>query len=96
MRHRSSWITQATVLVLLLGGCRGAAQQDSWTIGMCAQVNADGDTTAVACTEPHTHKVIAIAERAEACPSQTDMFSQPADPDDGLTTTCFQSDKATE
>jgi hypothetical protein len=42
------------------------------------------------------HKVIAIAQRAEECPSETDMFSQPADPDDGLTTTCFQSNTATE
>jgi hypothetical protein len=96
MRHRWSGITQAIVLVFLLSGCRGAAQQDSWTVGMCAQVNEDGGTTAVACTEPHTHKVIAVAQRAEECPSETDMFSQPADPDDGLTTTCFQSDTATE
>ena len=96
MRHRWSGITQAIVLVLLLGSCRGAAQQDSWTVGMCAQVSEGGGTTAVACTEPHTHKVIAIARRAEECPSETDMFSQPADPDDGLTTTCFQSNTATD
>ena len=96
MPHRWSGITQAIVLVLLLCGCRSAAQQDSWTVGTCAQVNEGGGTTAVACTEPHTHKVIAIAQRAEECPRETDMFVQPADPDDGLTTTCFQSDTATE
>ena len=94
MRHRWSGISQALVLVLLLCGCRGGAQQDSWTIEMCALVN-EGGTTAVACTEPHTHKVIAIAQRAEECPSETNIFSQPADPDEGLTTTCFQSDTAT-
>ena len=96
MSHHLSGITQAVVIALLLCGCRGAAQQDSWTVGMCAQVDEDGGTTAVACTEPHTHRVIAIAQRAEACPSETDLSSQPADPDDGLTTTCFQSHTATK
>ena len=94
MSHRWSVVTRAMVLVLLLGGCRGGAQQDSLSVGTCVQVN-EGGTTAVACTEPHTHKVIAIAQRAEECPNETDMFSQPADPDKGLTTTCFQSDTAT-
>jgi hypothetical protein len=50
-------------------------------------------TTAVPCSDPHTHRVIAIAASAEACPSETVMFSQPADPDDGAMTTCFQSDR---
>ena len=95
MHHRWNVVARAIVLVLLLGGCRGAAQQDSLPVGTCVQVN-EGGTTAVGCTEPHTHKVIAIAQRAEDCPSETDMFSQPADPDEGLTTTCFQSDTATE
>lgn len=95
MSHRWNVVTAAIVLMLLLGGCRGVAQQDSWPVGTCVQVKGGG-TTAVACTEPHTHKVIAIAQRAEECPSETDMFSQPADPDDGLTTTCFQSDTAPE
>ena len=96
MNHRWNVISAAIVLVLLLGGCRGAAQQDTWPVGTCVQVEEAGGTTAVACTETHTHKVIAIAKRAEECPSETVMFSQPADPDDGLTTTCFQSDTATE
>jgi hypothetical protein len=96
MNHRWNVIPAAIVLVLLLGGCRGAAQPDSWPVGTCVQVEEAGGTTAVACTETHTHKVIAIAQRAEECPSETDMFSQPADPDDGLTTTCFQSDTATD
>ena len=96
MSHRWIGITQAIVLPLLLCACRGAAQQDAWTVGACAQVNEGGGTTAVACTEQHTHKVIAIAQRAEECPSGTDMFSQPADPDDGLTTTCFQAHTATK
>ena len=96
MSHRWSVVARAIVLVLLLAGCRVGAPQDSLSVGACVQVNEGGGTTAVACSEPHTHKVIAIAQRAEECPSETDMFSQPADPDDGLTTTCFQSDTATE
>ena len=100
MNRRWNLVTAAIVLVLvlllLLGGCRAAAQQDSWPVGSCVQVNEGVGTTAVPCTEPHTHRVIAIAQRAEECPRETDMFSQPADPDDGLTTTCFQSDTATD
>ena len=96
MSHRWSVVTRAIVLVLLLGGCRGGAEGDPLSVGTCVQVNEGVGTTAVACTEPHTHKVVAIAQRAEECPGETDMFSQPADPDDGLTTTCFQSDTATE
>ncbi len=95
MSHRLSVVTRAIVLVLLLGGCRGGIQQESLSVGTCVQVDEVG-TTVVACTDPHTHKVIAIAQRAEECPSETDMFSQPADPDEGLTTTCFQSDTAAE
>ena len=95
MSHRWSVVTRAILLVLLVAGCRGGAQQESLSVGTCVHVNEAG-TTVVPCTDPHTHKVIAIAQRAEACPSETDMFSQPADPDEGLTTTCFQSDTATE
>lgn len=96
MSHRWSVATRAIVLVLLLGGCRGFAPHDSWLVGTCVQVNEGRGTSAVPCTEPHSHKVIAITQRAEDCPGQTDMFSQPADPDDGVTTTCLQSDTATE
>ena len=95
MSHRRSGITQAIVLASLLVGCRGAAQVESWAVGMCAQVGEAGGTAAVACTEPHTHKVIAIAPRAEECPIETDLYASPADPDDGLTPTCFQSDMTT-
>lgn len=95
MNHRWNVVTAAVVLVLLLVGCRGVSPQDSWPVGTCVLVN-DRGTTAVACTEPHSHKVIAIAQRAEECPPATDMYSQPADPDDGLTTTCLQSDTATD
>ena len=96
MSHRWNVVTRAIVLVLLLGGCRAGAQQDSLSVGTCVRVDEGRGTTTVPCTEPHTHKVIAIAQRAEECPSETDMFSQPADPEEGLTTTCFQSDTATE
>lgn len=46
MSHRRIGITQAIVLALLLGACRGNGRQESWTVGMCAQVNTDGATTA--------------------------------------------------
>ena len=94
MNQRWNAVTAAVLLVLLLVGCRGGSPQDPLPVGTCVLVN-DRGTTVVPCTEPHSHKVIAIAQRAEECPPTTDMYSQPADPDDGLTTTCFQSDTAT-
>jgi uncharacterized lipoprotein NlpE involved in copper resistance len=94
MNHRPSVITALIVLALPLGGCRAVAEQDSWSVGTCVRVVEGGGTTAVACTDPHTHKVIAVADSAEGCPPETDMLSQPADPDDGGMTTCFQSDTA--
>ena len=90
MSHRRIVIAAAIALAVSLGGCKGVAEHESWPVGTCVQVDGRG-TTAVACTDPHTHKVIAIAARAEACPRETDMFSQPADPGDGGLTTCFQS-----
>ena len=91
-RHRSR-IAAALVVAVALGGCSGVGQRQQWAVGTCVQVTEGGGTTAVACALPHTHKVIAIAARAEACPSETDMFAQPADPDDGSLTTCFQAVK---
>jgi hypothetical protein len=95
MNHRWNVVTAAVVLVLMLAGCRGVSPYVSLPVGTCVLEN-DRGTTAVPCTEPHTHKVIAIVQRDEDCPPKTDMFSEPADPDDGLTTTCFQSDTATD
>jgi hypothetical protein len=60
-------------------------------VGTCV-VSDDTATRPVACGEAHTHKVIAIAARPEECPRETDMFSQPADPDHGTATECFQAD----
>jgi len=98
MNHRRSVIVAsvAVALALALGGCRGVAEQDSWPVGTCVQVVDGRGTTAVDCTDPHTHKVIAIADGAEECPRDTDMFLQPADPDEGAMTTCFQSDTAAD
>ena len=64
---------------------------DPLPVGTCVRVEEGVGTTAVACSEPHSHKVIAIVDEPEACPSETDMGSQPADSDDGLTTTCFRT-----
>lgn len=95
MHQRRTVITAAILVVSLLVGCKGAALPESWPVGSCVLVN-DRGTTAVPCTQPHSHKVIAIVQRAEACPVETDMASQPADPDDGLTTTCFRSDTTSD
>ena len=96
MDPRRSVIGAAIALGLFLGACRGAAVQDLLPVGTCVQVAEGGGTTAVPCTDPHTHMVIAIAAGAEACPIETDMFSQPADPDDGARTTCFKADTVAE
>jgi hypothetical protein len=96
VNHRRDVLTAVIVLVLLVCGCGSVPPQVWWPVGTCVRLSEGRGTTAVPCTEPHTHKVIAIARRAEECPSETDMFSQPADPDDGLTTTCFRSDTASD
>ena len=88
-------VAAAIVLALPLAGCKDIGQQDLLPVGTCVRVSDEGTAT-VSCAEPHTHKVIAIAGEAEACPRDTDMFAQPADPDDGLMTTCFQADAAAE
>lgn len=88
-------VAAAIVLAMSLGGCKGSGQQDVLPVGTCVRVS-DAGTATVPCAEPHTHRVIANAGEAEACPRDTDMYAQPADPDDGLITTCFQIDVATE
>ena len=89
-------IAAAIVLALPLGGCTDRGQRDLLPVGTCVRVSDKGAVVTVACAEPHTHKVIAIAGQAETCPIDTDMYAQPADPDDGLITECFQTDTATE
>ena len=89
-------IAAAIVLALPLGGCRGIGQGTSWPVGTCVRESDEG-TAAVPCAEPHTHRVIAIvAGDGSACPGDTDMYATPADPDDGLMTTCFRADAAAE
>ena len=83
----------AVVLSLPLGGCWHAAQRNLLAVGTCV-VSDEMGTKPVACGEAHTHRVIAIALRPEDCPRETDMFAQPADPDQGTTTECFQKDVA--
>ena len=90
-------VAAAIVLALPLGGCRDIGQRDVWPVGTCVRVSDEGSTAPVSCAEPHTHRVIAIvAGEGEACPGDTDMYAQPADPDDGLMTACFQADAAAE
>lgn len=91
MDLRRSIVAGSVALALLLGGCRGPAQVSSWAVGSCALVD-DRGTTSVGCSEPHTHRVIAIVNNAEQCPRETDMYSGPADPSESGATVCFQSD----
>ena len=87
-------VAAAILLALPLGGCRGSGQQAlDLPVGTCVRVSDEGTDT-VSCAEPHTHRVIAIVGEGQACPPESNMQSQPADPDDGLTTTCFQADAA--
>jgi hypothetical protein len=96
MEDRWRVVVAATiVLALPLGGCKDIGQRNLLPVGTCVRVSDEGTAT-VSCAEPHTHRVIAIAGQAEACPRDTDMYAQPADPDDGLMTTCFQADAAAE
>ena len=90
MEDRRRVVAAAIVLAMTLGGCKDSGQQDLLPVGTCVRVSDKGAVVTVSCAEPHTHKVIAIAGQAEACPIDTDMYAQPADPDDGLMTTCFQ------
>ena len=89
-------VAAAIVLALPLGGCRHIGHQDSLPVGACVRVS-DAGTATVPCSEPHTHKVVAIVPGAgEACPVKTVMYSSPADEHDPLMTTCFQVDGAAD
>ena len=89
-------VAAAIVLALPLGGCRGIGQRNLWPVGTCVRASDEG-TAPVPCAEPHTHRVTAIvAGDGEACPGDTVMYASPADPDDGLLTTCFRADTTPE
>lgn len=89
-------VAAATMLAVPLSGCEGTGQRYvDLPVGTCVRVSDEGTVT-VACAEPHTHRVIAIVGEGEACPPGSNMGSVPADPDDGLMTTCFQADAAGE
>jgi hypothetical protein len=90
-------VAAAIVLALPLGGCRDGGQRDPWPVGTCVRVSDEGSMATVSCADPHTHRVSAIvAGEGEACPRDTDIYSSPADPHDGLMTWCFQRDAAGE
>ena len=92
----SRWKPVAVAMLLLaVGGCAHRVPPDTLAVGTCIVSDDQGDRP-VPCDKPHTHKVIAVAPRAEDCPGETVMFSSPADPDLGTTTTCFVADTATK
>ncbi len=86
-------VAGAIVLAVLLAGCHRPFDpaRDLLPVGICVRL-ADGGGVVVSCAEPHTHKVVAIAPRAEACPPATVMYAQPADPHDGSVTACYAWD----
>jgi hypothetical protein len=90
-------IAAAVVLALPVGGCRDGRRWEPWPVGTCVRESDDGGSAVVSCAEPHTHKVTAIvAGDGDACPGNTVMYSTPADPDDGVMTTCFQAHRILE
>ena len=91
MDHRWMPLVAAALLGLLPGGCRLVGQPEVLAVGTCVVSDEQG-TRPVPCGQPHTHKVVAVAPRPEDCPSETVMFSSPADPDLGTTTECFRVD----
>ena len=89
-------VAAAIVLALPLGGCRAFRQPYvQLPVGTCVRESDEGSAV-VSCAEPHTHRVIAVVGAGEACPPESDMGSVPADPHDGLLTTCYAPDAAGE
>jgi hypothetical protein len=89
-------VAAAIVLTLPLAGCGLLhrpfdPERDLLPVGTCVRASDLGEEV-VSCAEPHTHKVTAIAPRAEACPPETVMYASPADPHDGLVTACYVRD----
>ena len=86
-------VAAAMVLSLPLGGCGGLRQPYvPLPVGTCVR-ESDAGSAVVPCAEPHTHKVSAnVPGDGAACPRDTVMYSSPADPDDGVMTSCFQAD----
>jgi hypothetical protein len=90
-------VTAALALALSLGGCRAFRQPYvPLPVGTCVRAS-DAGTATVPCADPHTHRVSAnVAGDGAACPPDTVMYASPADPDDGLLTTCFRADTTPE
>jgi hypothetical protein len=91
--RRTLVVAGAIMLALPLGGCRGLRQPYvPLPVGTCVR-ESDAGSVVVPCAEPHTHRVIAtVPGDGGACPRDTVMYASPADPDDGVTTTCFRLD----
>ncbi len=90
MERRRLVVAAAILLELPLAGCHGPFDpaRDFLPVGTCVRAS-DGGEVVVSCAEPHTHKVVAIVPRAEACPPGMVLYAQPADPHDGSVTACY-------
>ena len=84
--------TAAIALALPLAGCGHFGRWDPPPVGTCVLASDQGEVV-VPCTEPHTHRVIAIVPGGgEACPPKTVMWATPADPHDVRVTLCYGAD----
>ncbi len=90
MKRSRMLVPAAIALALPLASCQRPfdAARDLLPVGTCVRASDRGEVV-VSCDEQHTHKVVAIAPRAEACPPETVLYASPADPHDGSVTACY-------
>jgi hypothetical protein len=71
-------VVAAIVLALSLAGCGQPERWEPLPVGTCVRASDEG-TPVVPCTEPHTHRVVAVVDDPHRCPPETSMASSPAD-----------------
>ena len=82
----------AIALALPLAGCGHFGRWDPPPVGTCVRASDQAEVV-VPCSEPHTHRVIAIVPgQGEACPPETVMWATPADPHHVQVTVCYGPD----